>query len=48
MTPQNPLGVAGWTIPEEDEDDHYHDDDVDEVEEIFSGFKCFGKRKQNK
>ena len=37
MTPQNPLGVAGWTIPEEDEDD------VDEVEEFFQGSS---KRKQ--
>ena len=25
MTPQNPLGVAGWAVPGEDEDDHYDD-----------------------
>ena len=28
VTPQNPLGVAGRAVPEEDEDDNYDDDDT--------------------
>ena len=37
MTPQNPLGVAGRAVPEEDEDDLHDDDAVGEEEDYAGG-----------